>query len=123
MMSRQTSDGRRSGASTLGCLFTLLVMAVVVYFAVNGLEVYWNYVEFRDEMRQQAQFASQHTNDQIIRRLRIVADSLGLPEDAQQIAVNRGPNKITIEAEYDAVIQLPFTTRTVHFDSRAEGSY
>ncbi len=111
------------GASTLGCLFTLLVTAVVVYFAVNGLEVYWNYVEFRDDMREQAQFASQHTDDQIVRRLRAVADSLGLPEDAQQIAVKRGPTTISIEAEYDAVIQLPFTTRTVHFDPHAEGSY
>ena len=73
----------RRGASSLGCLFSLLIFAAVGYFGVNAGESYWRFYQYQDDMRQEVNFAAQRTNDQIIARLRASADSLGLPDDAQ----------------------------------------
>ena len=43
---------QRRGASSIGCLFSLLVLAAVVYFGVNVGEVYWRYYQYRDDMVQ-----------------------------------------------------------------------
>jgi hypothetical protein len=113
----------RTGASTLGCLFTLLIAAVVVYFGVNIAEVYWREYEFQDTMRQQVTFAGHMTNDAILVRLRAQADSLGLPDDASAITITRTPTNISIDSFYDDRVELPMTVRIVHFHPHAEGPY
>jgi hypothetical protein len=115
--------GVRRGASTLGCLFMLLVVATAIYFGANAFESYWKYLSFRDELHQQVKFAAQHSDDQIVRRLRSVADSLGLPEGAQLIYITRANHQITIEAEYEEIFELPFFVRPHKFSTRAQGPY
>ena len=44
----------RPGKSTLGCLFTLLIVVAAGYFAFNVGEVYLRYYRFRDSMQQAA---------------------------------------------------------------------
>lgn len=114
---------RRShrGASTLGCLFTLLIVAAVVYFGVNIADVYWRAYEFQDDMRQEVAFASHLTNEAILLRLRAQADSLGLPEDARAISIKRTPRAISIDAFYDERIELPMTVREAHLHPHAQG--
>jgi hypothetical protein len=112
---------RHRGASTLGCLFTLLIVAAVVYFGINIAEVYWRGYEFQDDMRQEVAFASHLTNDAILLHLRAQADSLGLPEDARAITIKRTPAAISIDAFYDERIELPMTVREVHFHPHAQG--
>jgi hypothetical protein len=111
----------RRGASSLGCLFTLLIVAVVIYFGINIGEKYWRFYEFQDDMKQEARFAASTTNDKILARLRARADSLDLPDDARDIAVRRTKNSITIEAEYYERIELPMYARDVLFHPHAEG--
>jgi hypothetical protein len=113
----------RRGVGTKGCLSSLLLVAVVVYFGVNAFEVYWRYYQYRDHMQQQIRFASHYSNDQITKRLRSVADSLDLPPDAKDIYVARDGRQISVEAEYDDEIKFPFFVRKVHFNPRADGSY
>lgn len=105
----------RRGAWKLGCLFTLLVCVTVAYFGVNVGEVYYRSYRYRDAMRQEGRFARQNADDVIKRRLRSLADSLGLPEDAGRVAVRRSANRISISAEYDVVVELPLFVRTLHF--------
>jgi hypothetical protein len=112
---------QRRGASSLGCLFTLLIVATVVYFGVNVGEIYWRYYEFRDDMRQEVRFANSSTNERILARLRARADSLDLPEDARDIMIRRTPKGITIDAEYYERIELPMYARDVLFRPHAEG--
>jgi hypothetical protein len=100
----------------------MLVAAVVVYFAVNVGEVYWRFYQFRDDMRQEVRFASKNTDAQIVTSLRADADSLGLPDDASDISVQRGAGDISIDAEYDERVELPMYARLVHFHPHAEGS-
>jgi hypothetical protein len=112
----------RRGASTLGCVFTLLIIAVVVYFGINIGGTYWRYYEFQDDMKQEIRFASHNADPSIIKTLRAEADSLGLPDDASDITLRRTQNAISIDAEYDDHIELPGYSRLVHFHPHAAGT-
>jgi hypothetical protein len=113
----------RRGASKVGCLLTLLVVAALGYFAVNVGEVYIKYFEYKDKMEQEARFAA-HRSDAVIRR-RIIAyaDSLGLPEGARNVIVRRGDHIIFIFAEYYEHIELPGYVRELHFNPSATGTF
>ena len=114
---------RRRGASTLGCLFSLLVVAAIIYFGVNIGEVYWHYYQYKDEMEQQVRFAAHNTNDKIARRLGALADSLGLPEPASRVLVRRTGNQIAISADYYEHVEFPLYVREIHFNPHASGSF
>jgi hypothetical protein len=118
-----TRTGFRAGRSTLGCLFTLLVLAVVAYFGVNVGEVYMRYYQFRDSMAQNARFAGRLTDDEIRARLRSAADSLDLPESARTIMVRRRDRQIVISTEYYEHVELPGYVREIHFQPRAESTF
>jgi hypothetical protein len=110
----------RSGRSMLGCLFTVLLVVTVVYFGVNLGEPYWRYYQFRDTMSQMARFGGQLTDAEIVSRLRLKVDSLGLPPEANQLRVTRTQRSITIAVEYAEVVDLPLYTRHIIFRPRVE---
>jgi hypothetical protein len=112
---------RRRGTSSLGCLFSLLIVAVVIYFGVNVGEAYWRFYQFQDDMRQEVRFSAHSTDASIVARLTAAADSLQLPDAASDITVNRVDKTITVEAEYSENVELPMYVRAIHFHPRAEG--
>lgn len=114
---------RRPGRSSLGCLFSLLLFSAIVYFGVKIGEVYWRAYEFEDAMKQEVRFAAQITNERMLVHLRAIADSLELPEQAQNIVITRMKDRIVLEAEYDELVELPLFVREFHFAPRAEASY
>ena len=116
-------NASRAGKSSLGCLFTLLVVVVVAYFGVNVGEVYLRYYRFRDSMAQTARFAQRLTDEDIVTRLRLAADSLGLPESAQQVQVHRRGNQITIGTEYYEHVELPGYVREFHLQPHVESTF
>ena len=111
----------RRGASSIGCLFTLLIVAAVLYFGANVGEAYWRFYEYRDAMRQQVRFHARSPNETIIARLRAAADSLDLPEAADKITIRRTRTSIIIEAEYYEHVEFPMYVREIRFHPRAEG--
>jgi hypothetical protein len=113
----------RYGRSTLGCLFSLLIVAAIGYFAVNAGEVYFRFYQFQDAMRQEVRFAAHNSDASIIRRLREQADSLGLPESAGQVSLQRSGRAIEIESEYYDRIELPLIVREVHLNPHASGIF
>jgi hypothetical protein len=113
----------RRGRSSLGCLFTLLVISVLIYVGVKVGEVYWRAYEFKDAMKQEVRFAAQIPDDRMLRHLRAVADSLGLPDEAQEIQISRSKGSIVVETQYDEEVELPLVVRRIHFAPRAEGTY
>jgi hypothetical protein len=113
---------RSRGASTLGCLFSLLVAVAVGYFGVNVGAPYFRYYRFRDAMQQEARFANRKTDEQIIATLRLKADSLTLPATAHQINVRRTPGRIVIWTDYRETIEFPFITRDIAFRPVVERS-
>lgn len=102
---------------------TLLIISAVVYFGIPAAEVYWRYLHYRDAMRQEVRFRSALPNDQLKTRLRLIADSLGLPEDAGMVTIKRDKRVITIESHYEEMLDLPLMKRELHFEPRAVGTY
>jgi hypothetical protein len=123
MVNTMATSRRRTGAGSLGCLVTLLVVAAIVYFGVNIFEIYWRFYEYQDAMKQQVRFAASNPNDVIARRLRSAADSLELPEAAGQVYVQRKGHDISIESEYYERIELPLYVREQRFHPHAEGTF
>ena len=105
----------RRGASTLGCLFAMLIVAALIYFGVNVGGPYLRYYQFRDAMEQETRFAERKTDAQIVNTLRLKADSLALPPQAFKINVRRTASRITIWTDYAETIDFPFVTRDINF--------
>jgi len=102
--------------STFGCLIPLLALAVTGYFGYPAATAYFRFYKFKDAMGQEARFASTQTDDHIQRRLVALADSLEMPPGAELISIERGTTTITISADYDEIIPLPFRKEKVlHF--------
>ena len=113
----------RRGASSMGCLISLLCVAAAGYFGLNMAEVYWRYFQFRDDIQQEVRFSQRSRTDSIAFRLRLAADSLGLPEAAGHVVIRRYDNRITIESDYYERVEVPGYVREIHFHPRAEGSF
>jgi hypothetical protein len=113
----------RPGSSSLGCLFALLLLSTAVYFGVNVGEVYFRYFKYKDAMRQEVRFASHNSDQVILRHLRAQADSLGLPEAAGEVTLQRDGRHIEMESEYYEHIELPLYVREVRFNPHAEGIF
>ena len=113
----------RRGATRLGCLLPLLILAIGIYFAIDFGQVYFRGYQFKDAMGSEARFATTLTDDQITRRLAALADSLQLPPGAELITIVRSPRTISISSDYDEVIKLPFKKEQVlHFHPVAVSS-
>ena len=105
----------RRGASRLGCLVGGLVVVTALYFGFNIGEVYLRFYRFRDAMGQEARFG-QARNDLAIRtRLKLVVDSLGLPDEASVITIRRDASSITISSAYTEHVELPLFVREFRF--------
>ncbi|MEP6495139.1 MAG: hypothetical protein ABJF01_20805 [bacterium] len=106
--------------SSMGCLFSLLILIAAVYVGIAFGKPYWRYYQFQDDVKQQIRFAAHTTNDQILLQLRAVADSLELPDAAKAIVIKRSDKAISIDVEYDERVVLPKYSRDLHFHPHAE---
>jgi hypothetical protein len=109
------------GRSSLGCLILLLLVAIALYFGVNIGEAYWRFYEFQDAMRQEVRFARQIPDDRIKLHLAALADSLGLPQSATEIMVERTNSSISVSTEYAERFGFPVFSREIRFKPRAAG--
>ncbi len=113
---------RRRGASTMGCLVSLLVLVAVLYYGVNIGEVYFRYYRLLDEMGTQARVAAALDNGTIQRRVAAAIQEIGIPEDAAtnlQITRTATPREITIESDYTESVHLPLFDHTFKFHPKA----
>ena len=111
--------GSRRGGSTLGCLLTLGLFVVALYYGVHIGQVYLMNYRLLDAMRFQAQIAPTITDDNVIaRRLTAAADSiLG---QRPHFRIDRSTRRITIQTDYKVSITLPFFKHTFELHPRAE---
>jgi hypothetical protein len=111
----------RRGGSGFGCLMSLALFAVALYYGVNIGQVYLRYYQLMDGMRSQARLAPSLEDDVIYRRLGLQADSL-LPGGRPRFRITRGghPNRIVIETQYTERVELPFFKHTFVLRPRAE---
>lgn len=109
----------RPGASRLGCLVGLLLVVTIGYFGFNIGEVYLRFYRFRDAMEQEVRFAVAHNDSTIRTHLMAVADSLGLPDGAGRVKIERKAGRIVISSSYSEHVELPMFVRELRFSPQA----
>jgi hypothetical protein len=109
------------GASSTGCLFSLLVFVALLYYGVNVGEVFFRYYRLLDEMDSQARIAAGLDNGTITRRIAAAVQEIGLPDSAAHVVVRRtlAPREITITTDYSETVELPLFTHTFDFHPKA----
>lgn len=111
----------RRGASSTGCLFSLLIFVAALYYGVNIGEVYFRYYRLVDEMETQARLAAAVDDGTIRRRVQLAVQDIGLPEAAGANLVIRRtavPREIVIETRYGDAVSLPLFHHTFHLNPR-----
>jgi hypothetical protein len=109
------------GASSTGCLVSLLFLVGALYYGVNIGELFFRYYRLLDEMHTQAQLAPSLDDGTIRRRIQAAAQDIGLPAEAQQIRIVRqaSPRQIVIETQYSETVKLPLFNHTFNFHPKA----
>jgi hypothetical protein len=113
----------RRGATSSGCLLSLLILVAVLYYGVNIGEVYFHYYRLLDEMQTETRIASGLDDGTIRRRIQAAIEEIGLPDSAggRQLQIRRSasPREIVIETRYSEVVSLPFFHHSFSFHPRA----
>jgi len=86
---------RRRGASSTGCLVSLLLFVAALYYGVNIGEVWFRYYRLVDEMKTQVRLAAALDDGTIRRRLQAAVQDIGLPDSA-------GSKLVPAEERYSA---------------------
>lgn len=105
----------RRGKSRLGCIVTLLLIALGLYYGIPIGSVYFRYWRLNQEIKTQARLAPSIDNATIMRRIRRKVEELGLPDEAKEISIRRTlrPREIVIKTSYEETIELPFFNYTL----------
>jgi hypothetical protein len=118
-----SGQGSRRGASSKGCLLSLLIFVAALYYGVNIGEVYFRYYRLLDEMQTQARLAPGIDDGTIRRRIQSAIEEIGLPDSAggRQLIVRRSasPREIVIESRYSETVSLPFFNHSFSLHPRA----
>lgn len=116
MVSSLTKRTRnRRGKARLGCLFSLLIAATVVYYGVDLGAVFFDRWQLLEEMKAQAGFAPSIDDGAIQRRLHRKIEDIGLPNNARanlRIRRTMRPREIVIRTKYPVTLVFPFYTRS-----------
>ena len=110
------------GASSTGCLISLLVFVAVLYYGVHIGEVFFRYYRLLDEMQSQARIAGALDDGTIRRRIQAAAQEIGVPDSAGDLVVvsrTASPREIRIQTHYSETVHLPLFTHTFNFSPKA----
>jgi len=113
----------RRGASSSGCLLSLLIFVAVLYYGVNVGEVYFRYYRLLDEMQTETRLAAGLDDGTIRRRVQAAIEDIGLPDSAggNQLQIRRtsSPREIVLETRHSEWVSLPFFNHSFSFHPRA----
>src|SRR2546427_11010053 len=102
----------RRGASSSGCLLSLLLLVAALYYGVNIGEVYFRYYRLLDELQTETRIASGLDDGTIRRRIQAAMEDIGLPDSAggRQLPIRRtaSPRESGIATRFGEGRALPF---------------
>lgn len=105
----------RRGVGKTGCLLSVLLFVVLLYYGLEIGRHYWKLYEIQDAMKVAARFAQTTTDEQIRLQLMGRVEELGLPLEARRFVIRRGARRIDIRTQYPVDMELPFTRRRIIF--------
>jgi hypothetical protein len=120
-MVNQAPRGRRGG-STLGCVVSIVILALATYCGVQFGQPWFRYYQLLDEMEISARLGPSLTDAVIHRRLEAKAKELGLPPEGHKFTIKRtgNPRKIIITTEYSETVTIPLFSHTFVFAPKVE---
>lgn len=110
--------GGRRGASSMGCLVSLLLFVGALYYGVNIGEVWFRYYRLVDEMKTQGRLAAAIDDGTIRRRVSAAITEIRIPDSAAGrliIVRSAQPREIRIETSYSETVTLPLFRHTFVF--------
>ncbi|MDQ2890484.1 MAG: hypothetical protein M3R65_08020 [Gemmatimonadota bacterium] len=106
---------RRRGAANIGCLGWILIISILAYVGNHVSGPYVRYYRFKDAVAQQVRYATFRDDDGIRKEIWAAADSLGMPEPAYHVNVERVPGAIRVFSAYDDHWELLSYIHVVRF--------
>src|SRR5688572_19080951 len=113
--------GRR-GTSLFGCLVSLALLAVAVWYGSQIGLMYWRQYQVLDEMKVSARHASGLSDQTVRNRLENRAREVFGPEHTLRFEISRprGRHSLLVETEYRDSVDLPFLQRGFPFKLRVQ---
>lgn len=106
------------GASSMGCLFFLLIAGVVGYVGFKVGEAYWNYFEVRQKTREVLNWAAASppkTETEIMQRVIVKAVEVGVELSPRNIQIMQTPDTLTIIVSWSQEVEFPYYTLPLNF--------
>ena len=101
-----------SGASNVGCVLSLLILAAAIVVLVKAVPVMVAVGELTDFCERQAQMASlpRHDDEDIRSAILYKAQQLKIPLGEEQLKVWRDSREVHVTAKFTVPIVVPFYT-------------
>jgi hypothetical protein len=111
-----------SGAGRFKTFLILLFLVAVIYGSFKIIPVYVNSYELEDFIRQQNPFwLTQRAPADSVRNIILAkAKDLDLPVSADQVKVEAGGGRVTVNLDYTVPVDLKVYTLVLHFTPSAD---
>jgi uncharacterized membrane protein len=106
---------RELGEGQFGCLVGLILLLVGVFVAYKMIPVKVKAAEIRQLTEDESKSAGQHNDHQIMETILRKARDNEMPITEDNIRIDRRPNAIQIDVEYDVPVDFPGYRYMWHF--------
>lgn len=111
---------RQRGEGRVGCLFWLVVLAIVALVGIKMVPVKYASAQLFDFMDEQAKFAQKTTPDQMKKTILRRARELQVPLDPKRLTVTKRGGRIRIKAAYEVPVEFPGYTYVWQFEEEID---
>jgi len=105
------------GKGTVGCIISIILVAIVIFLAVKLAPVYFNYYEFKGALQQTVSRAGAKStvDDAIIQELIKTAENSNIALKKENIKIRRFSGQLVIEVEYSVPVSFLIMNRDLNF--------
>ena len=115
---RESVFKSRRGASTLGCLFFLVVIGAAGYVGLKVGTVYWDYFDVRQKIRETLNWAvagQAKSDGEIFQKVVANVRQAGLELKPRDVKITHSGENLTISASWTREIEFPGYTLPLNF--------
>ena len=117
---RGSRYGREHGKGNLGCLFSLLLLAVFTYVCTIVIPIYYRANEFQSSTEREVdRVAARYLGDALLRKnILSVAAANQIPLEDKNLQIIRTPAQIVVNVVYFVPAQFPMYRYNFRFEFR-----
>jgi hypothetical protein len=116
-MRHRTRDGS-PGASRLGILLTLAILAGAGFVGSKIVPPYWNYLAMHEHVKEAAMAAASRRDREAQARAELIAraKSLGVALDEENVDINQEGNLVMVRVHWSVPLDFRVYRTTLRFD-------